>query len=137
MKISTRTRYGLRAVVCLAQQYGKGPVSVREMAELQSLPTKYLEQLCATLKSAGLLTSVRGASGGYLLARPPDQITLLQVYTALEGSVAPVECLEGERACPEQGSCPTRPVWQRVSDAMEGVLHEQTLADLVTRPLEE
>lgn len=131
MRISTRTRYGLRAMTCLALRYGKGPVSVREMADAQDLPPKYLEHLFASLKAEGLVRSVRGPGGGYTLSRPPQEIKVLTIYRALEGSIAPMECLETPEVCPKRGSCPTRDVWQQASEAMEHVLEERTLADLV------
>lgn len=137
MRISTRTRYGLRALACLARRYGQAAVSVREIASEQRLPTKYLEQLCGTLKSAGLVMSQRGAGGGYLLARAPEDITLLEVYTVLEGAVAPVECVQADEVCPERDGCPTRALWKRLSAAVEEVLLSGTVADLVCEHKEE
>lgn len=132
MKISTRTRYGMRAMACLAQHYGEGPVSVREMAEANALPVKYLEQLCGTLKSAGLLKSVRGAGGGYVLARPPGQIRLSEIFEALEGALTPVKCTEDGQPCRRRGNCLTRGIWERLAQVMRGALEEQTLADVLS-----
>ncbi|MEN6547963.1 MAG: Rrf2 family transcriptional regulator [Armatimonadia bacterium] len=132
MKISTRTRYGMRAMACLAQHYGQGPCSVREMAQANGLPVKYLEQLCGTLKNAGLLKSVRGAGGGYVLARPPEQIRLVEVFEALEGALAPVRCLENGKPCRRRGNCLTRGIWEHLADVMRGALEEQTLADVLS-----
>lgn len=132
MKISTRTRYGLRAMIELALHYGEGPASVREIADSQALPPKYLEQLLGALRSGGLVTALRGASGGYVLVRSPAQITLADVFTVLEGSLAPVECVDLPDLCPHEEDCVTRIIWVRLNEAIHQVLDEMTLADLAS-----
>jgi Rrf2 family protein len=116
----------------LAMNQGPRPVSVRQIAEAQDLPTKYLEQLVAALRAAELVRSQRGIGGGYVLTRPPEEITVADIYIALEGPLVPVECLSGSVRCDREGVCATREVWSRVTDAVREVLDSVTLADLVT-----
>jgi len=134
MRVSTRTRYGLRALGALAGSYGNGPLSVRAIAQEERLPVKYLERLFVTLKGAGLVTAVRGAGGGYVLTRGPEDIRLLDVFEVLEGPPDPVECLQPEVACPHETACVTRDLWHEVSEAVSNVLADHTLADLTGTP---
>ena len=131
MRVSTRTRYGLRALAAVARGQHLRPVSLRTVALEESLPRKYLERLFAALKAAGLVRAVRGAAGGYVLARPATDIPLLEIFEALEGPPDPVECLQPGAVCPHESQCPTRDLWQEVSDAVSGVLAGHTLADLM------
>jgi Rrf2 family protein len=133
LKLSTRSRYGLRAAVELAAQYGKGPLQIRVIARRQQISAKYLEQLVAVLKLAGLVRSVRGPKGGYLLARPPAQISLYDVLKVLEGAVCIVECLEHESLCPREPQCLTRPLWDEVNKAIVRVLQSTSLQDLLDK----
>ncbi|UCE99576.1 MAG: Rrf2 family transcriptional regulator [Planctomycetota bacterium] len=134
MKLSTRTRYGLRAILELAQNHGKGPLQVKAIAEHQAISVKYLEQLMALLKSAGLLRSIRGSKGGYTLAKPPNHIKLSDVFSCLEGtSTITVECLENENYCARVAECVTRQVWAEVQEAITNVLESMTLKDLLDR----
>lgn len=114
----------------LALHYGQGPTSVRDIAERQDLPAKYLEQLIASLRTAKLVRSQRGIGGGYTLVRPPEQITVADIYVALEGPLVPVECVGEEHFCGRQDACVTRDVWARMAEAMLQVLGGTTLADL-------
>ena len=132
MKVSTRTHYGLSAMSYLASRYGQGPASAREIAQTQGLPSKYLEQLLAILKAAGLITSVRGAGGGYALSRAPEQIKLWDVYEVLEGELSPVECLHDPAVCRNRPECPTRGMWLQMTEAMKQVLEQSTLAEFAT-----
>lgn len=131
MRVSTRVRYGLRALALLAAAHGTGPLSLAAIARDQRLSAKYLERLFASLKAGGFVAAVRGAGGGYELTRPPHQIRLLDVFEVLEGPPQPVECLQANAACPHEAQCLTRDIWQEVSQAVSGVLAEHTLADLV------
>ncbi|NPV49469.1 MAG: Rrf2 family transcriptional regulator [Armatimonadetes bacterium] len=131
MRVSTRTRYGVRAMMELAIHDGPEPVSVRQIAEAQELPVKYLEQLIAALRAAELVRSQRGIGGGYLLTRRPEEITVADIYEALEGPLVPVECLSDSVECSREDICATRDVWSRVTDAVREVLTATTLADLV------
>ena len=133
MKLSTRTRYGLRAVIELAENHGKGPLQIRVIAKQQDISAKYLEQLMAILKSAGLVRSIRGSKGGYVLAKAPNQIKLSDVFNCLEGPVTTVECVENESFCERVADCVARQVWIQVQDAVKDVLQSITLQDLVDR----
>lgn len=133
MQFSTKTRYGSRALVELAAGWPARTISVREMAGGQRISHKYLGQIMSTLKAAGLIKAVRGVHGGYQLARPPAEITLGDVFRVLEGSPAPVECVDKPGSCQLEPLCPTRDTWAQVKEAIEGVLDGTTLLDLVHR----
>jgi len=133
MQFSTKMRYGARALVELATAWPDRTISVREMARGQRISHKYLGQIMSALKAAGLIKAVRGVHGGYELARPPADITLGQVFQILEGSAAPVECVDKPGACQLEPLCPTRDSWAEIKSAIEGVLDATTLQDLVRR----
>ncbi|MCD6497522.1 MAG: Rrf2 family transcriptional regulator [Deltaproteobacteria bacterium] len=130
MKLSTRTRYGLRALVELAAQNGKGPVIARSIAENQDISKKYLDNIFTSLRLAGLVRTVHGATGGYLLAHPPESITVANVIMALEGEISPVDCIDHPDLCNRSSECVTRPVWEELRDAMLAVLERHTIAEL-------
>lgn len=130
MKISTKGRYALRLMVDLALEGGGGPVALRDVAKRQGISEKYLEQLVAPLTRAGLLKSVRGAAGGYLLTKAPEAYTAGEILRAQEGSLAPVDCADGSRACPRRDRCPTAPLWRRIAQAVDDVVDGTTLQDL-------
>jgi len=133
MKLSTRGRYGTRAMLELAIRYGAGQVLLKDVASRQDIPVSYLENLMGALRAAGLVATVRGMHGGYYLAKPPSEIRLSQIIAALEGSVAPVECVDDPKRCRRSESCVARDVWSEVKQAIEGVLESITLEDLVRR----
>ena len=133
MKLSTRTRYGIRAILELAENDGKRPLRLRIIAQRQDISIKYLEQLMAILRSAGFVRSVRGAKGGYMLAKPPNQIKLSDVFDCLEGYVTTVECVEDKKYCERSDDCIARQVWIQVQDAIKNVLQSITVQDLVNR----
>lgn len=133
MKLSSKSRYGTRAMLELALKYPDGSVSVKEMADNQTISVKYLEQIMSSLKSAGLVRSERGVHGGYWLTRSPKDITLKDVVQSLEGSSMLVECLHEPVRCPKGKNCPTREVWNELQHAMEDVLENRTLQDLVDK----
>ena len=132
MRLSTRGHYGLKAMFDLAQNYGSGPISLKTVAERQNLSDHYLEQLFAMLKKAGLINSMRGAQGGYVLAREPSEINVGDVIRALEGPIAPVYCVSEENpgVCDEADYCITRTVWARVRDGLADLLDSISLADM-------
>lgn len=132
MRLSTRGHYGLKAMFDLAQNYGSGPISLKTVAERQNLSDHYLEQLFAMLKKAGLINSMRGAQGGYVLAREPSEINVGDVIRALEGPIAPVYCVSEENpgVCNEADYCITRTVWARVRDGLAELLDSISLADM-------
>ena len=131
MKLSTRGRYGIHTMYDLALHGENGPQSIKAIAERGGMPEAYLEQLIAGLKRAGLVTSTRGAQGGYMLARPADRITVGDVLRALEGSLSLVDCLEGEDCCDRACACPSRIVWQKLRDGMTAIVDGISLQDMV------
>lgn len=133
MKLSTRTRYAVRAIIELAQNDSKKPLQLRIIAQRQDISVKYLEQLMAILRSAGLVRSIRGAKGGYILAKAPNQIRLSEVLHCLEGVVTTVECVEDEDCCVRAADCAARQVWAQVQQAIEDVLSSLTLQDVIDR----
>ena len=133
MKMSTKGRYGLRVMMELADHYGRGPVPVQTIARKQDISGKYIHILAIGLRSAGLLRTVRGPSGGYELTRSPSSITALEVVSALEGRTAPVECVASASACRRSGRCAVRDVWCDVASAIDRVLSGLTLEQLSAR----
>ena len=133
MKLSTRTRYGIRAIIELAEHYGDGPLQLRIIAKDQVVSVKYLEQLMAMLKSAGIVRSVRGSKGGYVLAKSPEQIKVSDCFECLEGSVITTECVEDESYCERTNDCIARQLWTEVQKTVMGVLQSMTLQNLVDR----
>lgn len=133
MKLSTRSRYGMRAILELALEHGNAPLQIKSIADRQDISNKYLEQLMAILKASGLIRSVRGPKGGYLLAKSPNEIKLSHVFTSLEGKLATVECIEHPEYCPRCTECVTRQVWAKIQNAILEVLESMTLQDLVDK----
>ena len=133
MKLGTKTCYAARAMVDLALNYGKGVVSVREIAARQQLSPKYLESLLASLYAAGLVRSVRGARGGHALTRSPDQINLRQIYEVFEGTEGLVECTTSPEVCQRIESCVTQGVWADMYSACMDILESTTLEDMAHR----
>jgi Rrf2 family cysteine metabolism transcriptional repressor len=142
MMFSTKAEYGVRVMVELAKHAGDEPVPLAEIAAKDGLPLAYLEHLVARLRKAGLVDSRRGSRGGYLLARSPVEITMAEIVEALEGSIAPIECIsqgpDGTISCSRESDpghvCPTKLLWTRVRGAVVQTLQETTLADLVLAP---
>jgi len=133
MKLSTRSTYGVWAMLALAQRYGAKPVMVREIAAEKNLPPTYLEQLMVLLKKAGLVNATRGAHGGYILSRPPAEITLAEVIEVLEGSLCLTDCPAGVGCCGQPEICALRDIWDEAAQAMRQVFQDITLANLVER----
>lgn len=132
MKLSTRSRYGTRLMVDLAQHYDQGPVQIREIARRQVISVKYLEQLIIPLKKAGYITSVRGPKGGHLLSKPPTSITAGEIVRTLERETGLVQCLESPEICERIEKCPTHDLWKRATRAFYDHLNGVTLAQLVS-----
>lgn len=132
MRISTKGHYGLKAMFDLARHYGTTPVPLKSIAERQNLSVQYLEQLIAMLRKAGLVKSVRGARGGYILAQDPREVRVGDVIRALEGSVAPVDCVDefNPKECDQADYCITRIVWEKIRNSLTEVMDSITLADL-------
>ncbi len=131
MKLSTRSRYGVRMMYELAVGYGKDPVIIRDIAERQGISEKYLSKLIIPLKGARLVTSVRGAHGGYMLTRDPSKISLREIVEILEGDITPVECAGNNTRCDKTESCPTREIWLGLYGAITGFLEGITLDDIL------
>ena len=143
MKISTRGEYGLRALMELGMEPGKG-LSLRDIARRQNISLDYLEQIVPALKSAGLVKAKRGAQGGYQLAKAPEEITMFDAVRALEGPFEPMICLSEDLTaastsstknsnCGASGSCAVQEVWRELQEAIEGVLKNLTLAEMLRR----
>ena len=130
LKLSTKTRYALRAMLELAFREGDGPVQLRQVAEAQRLSPKYLEQLAIPLRHAGLVRAERGARGGYELTRPAQEITALDVVKAVEGPLDLLDCMVSSAVCDRAEACAARDLWVQVNDAIHKVLAGTTLADL-------
>lgn len=133
MKLSTKGRYGIRALVDLAVHMEEGPVQIRRIAGRQGISEKYLWHLLDYLRTAGLVRSVRGFRGGFLLARDPSEIRLSELFQILEGPVVIVDCIAGLRECDRADECVTQEIWLRVNQAITDVLESTTLADLIRR----
>lgn len=134
MKLSTRGRYGVRAMFELACNYGHGPMTLRTIAEKQGVSESYLEQLLASLRKSGLIRSTRGAQGGYQLSRSPEQISVGDVIRILEGPIAPVECVsEFSSVCSNSDKCVTRLIWKEVKECIENVFDNITLQDMCNK----
>jgi Rrf2 family cysteine metabolism transcriptional repressor len=133
MKLSTKGRYAMRAMLDLAKHYGEGPVLLKDVARREDISERYLEHLFLSLKAAGLVNSVRGAHGGFALSRPPGDIKLMEIMLVCEGQMSLVECVTDPDMCSRSPRCATRDVWTELKNAMEKVLDSQTLEDLVER----
>ncbi|MCR5375048.1 MAG: Rrf2 family transcriptional regulator [Lachnospiraceae bacterium] len=135
MKLSTKGRYGLRAFVDIAIYSEEEPVSLAEVAKRQDISISYLEQLMTKLKKANLVEAVRGASGGYVLSRKPEDISVGDVLRALEGDLSPVECATEEESCEHScgavGHCTTRLVWKKINDSVNDTINNIFISELI------
>ena len=136
MKLSTKARYGIRALVELTLQSGDKPVLIRNIAKEQDIPLAYLEQIIGPLVNAGIIRSIKGPKGGILLNRNPAELKLSELIHLLEGSFALVDCVDNPEICERSPQCVTRDVWVKLKDAMEEVLGSLTLQDLVDQQKE-
>jgi Rrf2 family protein len=133
MRLSTRSRYGARLLLDMAQHGHAGPVHLSQVAQRQGISVKYLEQIAIPLKKAKILKSVRGPKGGHLLARPPEEISLAEVVGLLEAGESLVDCAEHPGVCERSSCCATRLVWQEAAEAMYDKLRTISLADLMNK----
>jgi len=134
MRISSKSKYGLRAMVELSKEYGKGPVSAKTISESEGIPISYLEHLLAKLRRAGLIKSVRGPGGGFELAMIPDDISVLSIVRALDGPVLLCDCFEESEVkltCDNPDSCSIRVLWEKLRVEIEDALEATTLAYIV------
>lgn len=130
MGISTKSTYGIRAMFELALHYGRSPVSVAFISERESISIAYLEQLLSKLRKKGLVRSVRGPKGGYILAKKPRDITVGDIVRALDGMITPSHCMGSNKNCKMIDKCVTKTVWKRLKDAVDGTLDGVSLKDL-------
>jgi Rrf2 family transcriptional regulator, cysteine metabolism repressor len=132
MKLSTKGRYGVKAMFELALNYGNEPTSIKAIAEKQAISEYYLEQLFGTLRKAGLITSSRGAMGGYVLSKPPAEISAADILNVLEGPIEISECIsDDEMNCSKANYCATRLLWLKISSSVNDVINSVTLQDMV------
>jgi len=132
MKISTKGRYALRLMLDLAIYNTGGPVSLKDIAKRQDVSEKYLEQIISLLNKARLVQSIRGAQGGYILRRTPEEYTVGEILRVTEGDLSPVECISNDGVnCDRESVCVTVKVWERLNDAINEVVDNITLSDLV------
>lgn len=133
LKLSTKGRYGLRALIDLAQAGEEAPVSITSISNRQNISERYLEQLMGMLKKNGLVKSIRGAGGGYILAKDASEISVGDILRALEGSLDPVDCsaLNPEEGCQIADSCVTKYVWQKINESINRTVDEMKLDQLV------
>jgi Rrf2 family cysteine metabolism transcriptional repressor len=143
MMFSTKAEYGVRVMAHLARRNGDEPVPLGSIADAEGLPLAYLEHLVQRLRRAELVESRRGAHGGYSLSRAPESITMAEIVAALEGEIAPIECIsegvDGALVCAREGEpghdpCPTKLLWTRVQGSIVRTLRDMTLADLAAPP---
>lgn len=132
MKLSTKGQYAVRAMLVLTLHQADAPISLRQVAQLEDISEQYLEQIFVDLRKHKLVSGVRGAAGGYRLNRRPEEITAGDILRAVEGPIAPVECVRQNQAetCQRANVCVTRELWKRLRDSMSAVLDHTTLADL-------
>jgi Rrf2 family protein len=133
MKLSTRGRYGVRLMLELALHFGEGPILLKDIAERQGISEKYLWQLINPLKTTGLVNSLRGSRGGYVLGKAPEAISLREILRILEGSLCLVDCVDDPSFCERSPSCISREIWGEASRSMQQTLEETTLAVMVAK----
>ncbi len=133
MKVSTRGRYGTRLLLDVALNQDKGSVLLKDVAARQGIPFPYLKHLISPLQRGGILRTARGANGGVHLARPPEDISMLEVVQLLEGDLSPVECVNEPKLCDHASLCVTRDIWFGMEKAVRGALKGLTLRDLLER----
>lgn len=131
MKLSTRSRYGTRMMLDLAQHYDEGPVQIRNVSKRENISVKYLEQLIIPLKKANFIKSVRGPKGGHMLAKPPEAITIGEIVRVLEGGINLSSCIENPEVCDRTSDCLTRGLWEETTKAMYKKLNSVTLSKMI------
>ncbi len=136
MKLSTKGRYSVRFMIDLALHYGEGPVLLKDIAERQEISDKYLWQLIPPLKNVGLVTSFRGAHGGYTLAKSPEEISLKDIVTTVEGPLHLVDCVDDPSMCNRADTCVSRDLWDEVAHKISDVLESYTLDTLARKQRE-
>jgi len=133
MKLSTRIRYGMRAVIELAENDTNKPLQLKLIAQRQDISVKYLEQLMTILRSGGIIRSIRGARGGYTLAKPANQIKISEIFNCMEGPVITAECVDDEDYCERVADCAARILWVEVQHVIKNIMESLTLQELIDR----
>jgi Rrf2 family protein len=135
MRLSTKGEYASRAMLELSRRYREGPIHSREISKAQEIPPHFLQQILLLLKRAGYLKSRKGRMGGYILAKPPDEINVAEVIRVMDGPLAPIDCVSvmAHETCPMEGTCGLRWLWKDVRDAVAEILEKTTFADLVEK----
>ena len=132
MKLSTKTRYGTRAIIEIAKNHTIKPTKRKDIVATQGIPDSYLENILISLKNSGIIDTIRGAKGGFIMRREPKDVSLLDIFNALEGSLAPVDCTLHED-CTYTNECITRPIWKELLEAQQAVLSKHTIQALVDK----
>lgn len=137
MRLSTKGEYASRAMLELAMREKEGPLRIRLISEAQGIPERFLEQILLLLKRAGYLRSRKGPRGGYVLAKPPDKISVAEVIRVMDGPLAPIDCVSvtAHQVCPREGDCGLKGLWKETRDAIAAILERTTFADLAQRTL--
>ena len=133
MKLSTKCRYGIRAIIEIAENYGKGPVKRKTIVKNQNIPDSYLENILILLRNKGIISTIRGANGGYILNNAPQEVDLLEVVNALEGTLSPVICLENNSFCDKFEECSIVGVWKELRQIQEDFLHGISIQSLIDK----
>lgn len=133
MKLSTRSRYGLRMMINLAELYGTGPVDLKYISSRENISLKYLGQISLSLKAAGLTQTRRGVNGGHMLSKKPDHYTLLEIIEAIEGRINIVDCLDEAQGCEREETCSARNIWAELNETIRKNLESMRLSDLLLK----
>lgn len=133
MKLSTKSRYGLRAVIEIAKSYGSTPAKRKIVASSQGISDSYLENILIVLKNSRIIETTRGVNGGYILSRAPKDISVLEVIDALEGPIDIVDCVSSSGICSKTDTCAARTIWKELADSWKSILGNLTLQDLIER----
>lgn len=133
MKLSTKSRYGLRAVIEIAKTYGSVPAKRKVVASSQGISDSYLENILIVLKNNRIIETTRGVNGGYILSRPPKEISVLEIIDALEGPIDIVDCVSSSSICSKTETCAARTIWKELADSWKSILGNLTLQDLIER----
>jgi Rrf2 family transcriptional regulator, cysteine metabolism repressor len=136
MKVSTRGRYATCALICLAEEYGRGPISLKRISQEQSISVKYLENIMRLFISSGMIMSSKGKAGGFVLTKDPKQIKMGDVVAIAEGVIVPVHCIADSSKCPRVNTCPAKFMWKDLQEGIFKSLNSTTLNDLVKKKKE-
>ena len=133
MKLSTKSRYGLRAVIEIAKSYGSSPAKRKVVASNQGISDSYLENILIVLKNNRIIETTRGVNGGYILSRPPREITILEIVNSLEGPLDLVDCIGSKTICSKTETCASRSIWKELAESWKSILGNITLQDAIER----